>query len=160
VNDQVARLQAEPLQPGLEQPLADSGFRFDPRARCWRRIVKFHKKMPPRISRAAIARELGIPEEAIANWEQRAHGAANDADRSAADLIAPQADGRVNTDPFCSWGLRFYPSSGAWRRTRADRNEVDREVVARKVGLPVASIIAWEDSLRRQIQLEENAGPA
>ena len=160
MNDQVARLQAEPLQPGLEQPLADSGFRFDPRTRCWRRIVKFHQKMPLIISRAAIARELGIPEEAIADWEKRVSGITDDANRSAADLIAPQADGRVNADPFCSWGLRFYPSSGVWRRSRADRNEVDRDVVSRKVGLPVAAIITWEDSLRRQIQHEQNAGPA
>lgn len=144
MQDVLTLLAVGPSGPALQDPLKEFGFRFDPRTGAWRRVVKFHKRMPPRITRSAVAVECGVPEDVLERWEESARRVVEVGEQSAAELLAIGPGGAVNADPLVRWSFRFYPRSGVWRRTRADRNEVDRGQVARKVGVDPELITAWE----------------
>ncbi len=137
-------LAVGPSGPACRDPLKEFGFRFEPKTGSWRRVVRFHEKMPAKTTRGAVAAECGIPEALLERWESSARDAGEGAKIGAAELLAVKAGGLVDLDPLARWGFRFYPRSGVWRRTRADRNEVDRAVVARKVGVDAEIIAAWE----------------
>jgi hypothetical protein len=153
MQDVLTLLAVGPDGPVLKDPLKDFGFRFDPKTGMWRRIVQFHKKLPPRIARSAVAAECGVAESALELWEAAARGATEAQQQSAAELLAVGPEGSVNPDPLARWAFRFYPRSGVWRRTRADRNEVDRSLVARKVGVDSEVIAAWERAICADTQI-------
>lgn len=133
--------------PVNHDPLTAWGFRFYPATGHWRRIQKFHERLPLRVSRAAIAREVQVPEQVIATWEATMRTAAVRQDQSAAELLQVGPGGPVNLDPLARWQLRYYPQSKLWRRTRSHRNEVSREDVARKVGVSEDLLAAWESAV-------------
>ena len=150
MQDILTLLAVGPSGPAIQDPLKEFGFRFDPRTGTWRRVVKFHKRMPPRIARSAVAAECGVPEYVLERWEQSARRVVEVREQCAAELLAVGPGGVVNPDPLVRWSLRFYRRSGVWRRTRADRNEVDRKQVARKVGVDAELIAAWERAYSAQ----------
>ena len=152
MQDALSLLAFGPTGPALKNPLKDFGFRFDLRTGTWRRVVRFQKKMPLRITRSAVAAECGVPEYVLESWEKSAHGLIAVQEQSVAELLSVGPDGVVNLDPLAHWCFRFYLRSGVWRRTRADRNEVDRELVARKVGVEADVIAAWERALIARTQ--------
>lgn len=157
MQDAFSLLAFGPSGPALKDPLKDFGFRFDLRTGTWRRVVRFQQKMPPRITRSEVAAECGVPEYVLESWEKSARGSIAVQEQSAAELLSIGPDGVVNPDPLARWCFRFYLRSGVWRRTRADRNEVDRELVARKIGVEADVIASWERALiaRTQSSTEE-----
>lgn len=149
------------------EPLRRFGFRYDATNRTWRRVVKFHVKMPRHVARATVAVECGVADSLIVEWEAATHAQDKSiAEPAVCELLSVGSDGPKYSDPLVRWGLRFYPSSGVWRRTRADRNEVERDAVARKVGAPLEMIFDWERAMLSQCMpgqtgiAEAPAGPA
>lgn len=137
-------------RPLHQQPLDDRGIRFNTATGTWRERGGLNRGVMPRvISRAKIAKAVGVSEDTIKRWEEAATKACENTVRPE-ELIAIDASGRpVNREPFSSYGFAFYPSSSTWRRTRAERAEVTRAFVARKTGLTEEQIANWEDAVRK-----------
>jgi hypothetical protein len=126
-------------------PLIDFGFRYDLKRRLWRRLGQFHRRLPTSVSRALVAESVGVTEKLLEQWEcavtKDTQQPASAAEALSAGVKTP---GKLNVDPLVSFGFRYFPRSKTWRRARADRNEVGRDVVARKTAVPVELIEAWE----------------
>lgn len=132
------------------QPLQDHGYVYVPANRSWRRqagrsSVKFARS----VSRSFIERECNIPDEVIQAWENALRMGDCHASQDASAMFGVSADGQpVCLSPVGNLNLAYFPQSGVWRRTRADRSEVAREVVAKRAGVACEIIAAWEQAVR------------
>lgn len=126
-------------------PLAKWKLRFDPRTGIWSRAELRKVGMPRRISREAVAEEVGVTPEIIKAWEDSVRAAANpDREQDPAELLRVGPNGPIHHDPLLKWRFKFYPDSGRWRRATASRGEVTREEVLKKVGVSPEILEAWE----------------
>ena len=134
------------------EPLVEWNFRFSRRANRWTRISyysrgSYRRGLPRVVARSTVAQEVGVPEEAIARWQAAFMAAERARDvASAQSRLAVGADGSIDPHPLTMWNLDFFPQSRVWRRTRGQRNEVSRSVVAKKVGVCEDLIKRWEQA--------------
>ncbi len=133
-------------------PLVEWHFRFNLRGNRWTRASlytkgSYRRGLPRVVSRATVAEEVGVPEEAVAAWQAAftsSEGSSDDATAESKLAIGP--DGPINKSPLVDWQFEFFPQSGVWRRTRGQRSEVSRRAVARKVGVSEDLIQKWEEA--------------
>lgn len=136
-------------RPLHQQPLDECGFRFNVSSGTWRERGGLKRGAMPRvISRANISKTIGVSEDIIQRWEEATKAPGNQLPPPE-DLMAIDDSGRpVHREPFLQYGFAFYPRSSTWRRTRADRTEVPRDVVAKKLGVAEQQLARWEVALR------------
>jgi DNA-binding XRE family transcriptional regulator len=133
--------------PVNTEPLESFGYRFEPKKGAWQILAKFNKSLPKSIMRSSLAKEIGVPEQVIVDWEQamlKIKITGNPTQLDAIELLRVGENGEINSDPLGKWAVRYYPQSKVWRRTRSHRNEVSRLEVAKKVGVAEEIIAAWE----------------
>jgi DNA-binding XRE family transcriptional regulator len=94
-----------------------------------------------------VAEEVGVTEETLKEWESAVRAKVLPKMDDAAVLLKLGPDGPINRDPLAKWQVRFYPESGRWRRTRSNREEVSRSVVAKKVGVSEEILVQWEAAI-------------
>jgi len=140
-------LAVGPEGPVNSDPLASWSLRFDPRTSRWSRCSIRKVGLPRPISRAAVAEEVGVTEETLKEWESAVRAKVLPKMDDAAVLLKLGPDGPINRDPLAKWQVRFYPESGRWRRTRSNREEVSRSVVAKKVGVSEEILVQWEAAI-------------
>jgi len=153
MNEKALELLA--VDPGGEvnpDPLVEWHFRFSPRGNRWTRISyyskgNFRRGLPRVVSRSTVAQEVGVSEEVIAAWQVALTSMESSNDKpTAKSLLAVGVNGPINKNPLTDWNFEFFPQSGVWRRTRAQRNEVSRGAVAKKVGVTEDLIRKWEEA--------------
>jgi len=151
VNEKALKLLA--VGPGGEvnlDPLVEWHFRFSPRGNRWTRISYYSKGsygrgLPRVVSRSTVAQEVGVPEQAIADWQAAVMSSAGEHDGTTPESkLAIGPDGLIDRSPLSEWHFEFFPQSGVWRRTRGQRGEVSRRAVAKKVGVSEDLIEQWE----------------
>ena len=146
MDDSKPRLLDEQGKP-LADPLVSLGFRFDAKSKVWRRVVRFHKNMPSNTHRKTVADEAGLSEDALQAWEEAIVIATVEVSSDDPAALLAVVDGHpVHLDPLRKWAFQYFPQSKIWRRTRSHRNEVSREDIAKKVGVPEALVEAWESA--------------
>ena len=132
-----------PEGPVNRDPLVPRGFRYYPIKKHWRRVGLFHEKLPSRVARCAIAKEIDISESIIKKWEDSFC-------TEIVGLIGNELEvekGRpLITQPLIKHGFSYSPKSRTWRRTRSMRNEVSSETISRKLGVSLAILLAWEEA--------------
>jgi hypothetical protein len=142
------------------QPLQDRGYVYTATNHSWRRTAaRSQIKFTKAVSRAAIASECKISEallqaweEAIASRDRRAH------DETSAKLAVTATGQPLCHNPLEHLNLAYFPRSGVWRRTRADRSEVSREVVAKRARVTCEVLLSWEQAVRAATNKPSDAG--
>lgn len=143
------RLLAAVDGSGDADPLTDFGFRYDVKRRLWRRTERSPRRLPANVTRAVVAEAVGVPEALLERWElavtKNTHQPPSVLEALSVGVKKP---GKLSLEPLVSIGFRYFPRSQIWRRARADRNEVSRDVVAKKAAVPVDLLAAWEKAVR------------
>lgn len=139
-----------------QDPLTRWRFRFDPRTGAWMRVTLRKVGMPRRVSRLLVAQETGATEDSLRAWEGAMKAALPAEEKDALLLLQLTSEGRpVHRDPLVKWRFQFFPQVGRWRRATASRDEVPSEAVAKKVGVPVEVLKAWEAARSAMLEAEE-----
>lgn len=149
------RLKISELGGIEEEPLIEFGFRFYPIQGCWRTVGKKGRCLTKRVSSQDVASAVGISLNALARWEAAKLGllAKKEPTNQAAFEVSP--GNTVNKTAPLQWGFEYFPVSRTWRRARASRNEVDRSLVAKKIGISESVLAIWESAVHQN--LENNA---